>query len=109
MTTAGIGEEDVELAVRRLDGVRHPLHVGLDAGVGLHAVGALAQLGDSRVEDVLAAARDVDDGAMLEQALGRSEAYPGGAASDERDAPLKCLCSHGIHPQRLTVFIIWAL
>ena len=94
MAAAGVGEQDVELAVCSLDGVRYTLHVGLDARVSLNAMGTLAKLGDGRLEHLLPTARDVDRRAMLDQSLCRTEADAGRAAGDERNAPFKCLCGH---------------
>jgi hypothetical protein len=45
MAAAGVSEQDVKLAVSRLDGGSHALHVVLDASIGLDAVSTLANLG----------------------------------------------------------------
>ncbi|WTN46128.1 hypothetical protein OHB00_49480 [Streptomyces sp. NBC_00631] len=94
MSATRVGEEYVEVAVRRLDRFGDAQHVALARDVGSDPGGGRAELLSGGVEHVLAPACDVDSGSLFDQTLGGAEAESGRAAGDQGDPPLECLRFH---------------
>ncbi len=92
----GIGEDDVEGSALGLHRRVEPVEIGLIGDRALHGAGLGAKLGQGRVERVLPAAEDEDEGAFLDETPGRGTADAGGAAGDHGGLAIQSV--HVLHP-----------
>src|SRR5580700_5034522 len=97
LTTACIGEDNVDLATRLLNSVIETVDIGELAHIALHAAHAAADLFDCGGERFLAAAGDEHSSAFGREGFGRGEADAARAAGHHNHLAVEPMC-HRLSP-----------
>ena len=96
LTTSVRGVANVRFTI---GGDDEPVEVFLVGDRALYGTGVGSEYGYGRVERVLSAAEEEDEGAFLDEALCRGEADAGRAAGNHRGLPIQS--GHDLHPSRV--------